>query len=292
MKVIDQDRCIGCHACTTACKSENEVPLGVTRTYVKSVDVGAFPAGPPGVPGHQVQPVRGRALRGGLPDPGHVPAARTGSWTSTSRSASAARPAWRPARTTRSSSTRTTTRPRSATCARTGWRSGLEPACVTVCPTEAILVGDLNDPALEGGPDREPRAGHGAPAGEGHPARACSTRARTRPRSTRSRPAGPTAACSPGPPRAASTIRSTSPAGTLAGPAPVPRRCCPTTWRTTRRGAGGSACTPGPRASPPAPSLVPLIAGPRRAACPGTTRWPAGRRPRWPWLSSASPGSC
>jgi Fe-S-cluster-containing dehydrogenase component/formate-dependent nitrite reductase membrane component NrfD len=42
-KVIDQSRCIGCHACTTACKSENEVPLSVTRTYVKSVDVGTFP---------------------------------------------------------------------------------------------------------------------------------------------------------------------------------------------------------------------------------------------------------
>src|SRR5438309_4660941 len=42
-KVIDQTRCIGCHACTTACKSENEVPLGVTRTYVKSVDVGVHP---------------------------------------------------------------------------------------------------------------------------------------------------------------------------------------------------------------------------------------------------------
>ena len=39
-KVIDQTRCIGCHACTTACKSENLVPLGVTRTYVKHVDVG------------------------------------------------------------------------------------------------------------------------------------------------------------------------------------------------------------------------------------------------------------
>ena len=43
LKVLDQTRCIGCHACTTACKSENEVPVGVTRTYVKSVDVGTFP---------------------------------------------------------------------------------------------------------------------------------------------------------------------------------------------------------------------------------------------------------
>jgi Fe-S-cluster-containing dehydrogenase component/formate-dependent nitrite reductase membrane component NrfD len=42
-KVIDHTRCIGCHACTTACKSENEVPLSVTRTYVKHVDVGEFP---------------------------------------------------------------------------------------------------------------------------------------------------------------------------------------------------------------------------------------------------------
>src|SRR6266536_5322342 len=43
LKVIDQTRCIGCHACTTVCKSENEVPLSVTRTYVKSVDAGTFP---------------------------------------------------------------------------------------------------------------------------------------------------------------------------------------------------------------------------------------------------------
>ncbi|HWP36691.1 MAG TPA: 4Fe-4S dicluster domain-containing protein [Gemmatimonadales bacterium] len=42
-KVIDHTRCIGCHACTTACKSENAVPLSVTRTYVKYVDVGEFP---------------------------------------------------------------------------------------------------------------------------------------------------------------------------------------------------------------------------------------------------------
>lgn len=42
-KVIDHTRCIGCHACTTACKSENLVPLSVTRTYVKHVEVGTFP---------------------------------------------------------------------------------------------------------------------------------------------------------------------------------------------------------------------------------------------------------
>lgn len=43
VKVLDQSRCIGCHACTTACKSENDVPLSVTRTYVKAVDVGEYP---------------------------------------------------------------------------------------------------------------------------------------------------------------------------------------------------------------------------------------------------------
>jgi len=42
--VIDQRRCIGCHACTVACKSENEVPLGDFRTWVKYTEVGAFPA--------------------------------------------------------------------------------------------------------------------------------------------------------------------------------------------------------------------------------------------------------
>jgi Fe-S-cluster-containing dehydrogenase component/formate-dependent nitrite reductase membrane component NrfD len=41
--LIDQRACIGCHACTVACKSENEVPLGVFRTWVKYVEKGAFP---------------------------------------------------------------------------------------------------------------------------------------------------------------------------------------------------------------------------------------------------------
>jgi Fe-S-cluster-containing dehydrogenase component/formate-dependent nitrite reductase membrane component NrfD len=41
--VIDNRRCIGCHACTVACKTENQVPLGVNRTWVKYVEKGTFP---------------------------------------------------------------------------------------------------------------------------------------------------------------------------------------------------------------------------------------------------------
>jgi Fe-S-cluster-containing dehydrogenase component/formate-dependent nitrite reductase membrane component NrfD len=41
--IIDQDSCIGCHACTVACKTEHEVPLGVNRTWVKYVEKGTWP---------------------------------------------------------------------------------------------------------------------------------------------------------------------------------------------------------------------------------------------------------
>jgi Fe-S-cluster-containing dehydrogenase component/formate-dependent nitrite reductase membrane component NrfD len=41
--LIDQDTCIGCHACTVACKSEHDVPLGVNRTWVKYIETGSFP---------------------------------------------------------------------------------------------------------------------------------------------------------------------------------------------------------------------------------------------------------
>lgn len=41
--VIDHTQCIGCHACTVACKSENNVPLGDFRTWVKYTEVGEFP---------------------------------------------------------------------------------------------------------------------------------------------------------------------------------------------------------------------------------------------------------
>jgi Fe-S-cluster-containing dehydrogenase component/formate-dependent nitrite reductase membrane component NrfD len=41
--IIDNRKCIGCHACTVACKSEHDVPIGVNRTWVKQVEKGEYP---------------------------------------------------------------------------------------------------------------------------------------------------------------------------------------------------------------------------------------------------------
>ena len=41
--VINHETCIGCHACTVACKAENDVPVGDFRTSVKYVERGTFP---------------------------------------------------------------------------------------------------------------------------------------------------------------------------------------------------------------------------------------------------------
>lgn len=41
--LIDTRRCIGCHACTVACKSEFDVPLGENRSWVEYVEKGVFP---------------------------------------------------------------------------------------------------------------------------------------------------------------------------------------------------------------------------------------------------------
>ena len=41
--VINNQTCIGCHACTVACKAEHDVPIGVNRTHVKYIEKGTFP---------------------------------------------------------------------------------------------------------------------------------------------------------------------------------------------------------------------------------------------------------
>ena len=41
--LIDLRRCIGCHACSVACKAEFDVPLGKTRSWVEYVEKGRYP---------------------------------------------------------------------------------------------------------------------------------------------------------------------------------------------------------------------------------------------------------
>jgi Fe-S-cluster-containing dehydrogenase component/formate-dependent nitrite reductase membrane component NrfD len=145
-KVIDQTACIGCHACTTACKSENEVPLSVTRTYVKSVEVGRFPqarrafqvtrcnqcADAPCVTACPTSAMHTR------PD-GIVDFAKSicigckACIAACPYDAIFINPADRAAEKCNFCAHRVD--------------MGLEPACVIVCPVEAIVVGDLNDPA-------------------------------------------------------------------------------------------------------------------------------------------------
>jgi Fe-S-cluster-containing dehydrogenase component/formate-dependent nitrite reductase membrane component NrfD len=146
--VIDNRRCIGCHACSTACKSENSVPVGVNRTWVKYVEKGTFPAtrryfqvtrcnhcaNPPCVPICPTAAMYRRrdgivefdsalcigckaCLQACPYDAIHID-------------------------------------PESGTAAKCHFCAhrtdvGLEPACVVVCPVHAILAGDMDDPASE-----------------------------------------------------------------------------------------------------------------------------------------------
>jgi Fe-S-cluster-containing dehydrogenase component/formate-dependent nitrite reductase membrane component NrfD len=143
-KLVDQTRCIGCHACSTACKSENQVPLGVHRTYVKYVDVGRFPqarrafqvtrcnqcAEPPCV---YACPTAAMYQR---PD-GIVDFDKRACIGCKACIAACPYDA-------------IFINPDDHSAEKCNFCAqrldvGLEPACVVVCPTEAIVVGDLND---------------------------------------------------------------------------------------------------------------------------------------------------
>lgn len=147
-KVIDHDVCIGCHACSTACKSENAVPLSVNRTYVKYVDVGTFPDA------HRAfQVTRCNQCE----NPPCVSACPTSAMFQRPdgivdfdkdicigcKACIAACPY-----------DAIFINPEDHSAEKCNFCAhrldiGLEPACVVVCPTEAILVGDMNDGASQ-----------------------------------------------------------------------------------------------------------------------------------------------
>lgn len=146
--VIDNRRCIGCHACSTACKAENSVPLGVHRTWVKYVEKGVFPdtrryfqvtrcnhcASPPCVP---ICPTAAMFRR----DDGIVEFDREACIGCKACLQACPYDAIH-------------IDPESGTAAKCHFCAhrtdvGLEPACVIVCPVHAILAGDLDDPGSE-----------------------------------------------------------------------------------------------------------------------------------------------
>lgn len=142
--VIDNRKCIGCHACSVACKSENEVPLSVSRTWVKYVETGTYPnsrrhfqvtrcnhcANPPCV---RICPTQAMYQR----EDGIVEF--DNSFCIGCKACLQACPY-----------DAIYIDPDSHTAAKCHYCAhrtdiGLEPACVVVCPERAIIAGDMND---------------------------------------------------------------------------------------------------------------------------------------------------
>ena len=146
--VIDNAACIGCHACSTACKSENQVPVGVHRTWVKYTEVGQHPdvrrsfqvtrcnhcSNPPCV---RICPVSAMFQRDdGIVDfDSDACIGCKGCMQACPYDAIHLDPETHTA----------------AKCNYCAHRTdiGLEPACVVVCPEHAIIAGDLDDPESE-----------------------------------------------------------------------------------------------------------------------------------------------
>src|SRR5262245_20177673 len=146
--LIDNRKCIGCHACSTACKAENQVPLGVNRTWVKYVEKGTFPdvrrvfqvtrcnhcANPPCV---RICPVAAMYQRAdGIVDfDPNICIGCKACLQACPYDAIYIDP-------------ETDSAAKCHFCAHRV-EIGLEPACVVVCPERAIVAGDLDDPASE-----------------------------------------------------------------------------------------------------------------------------------------------
>lgn len=146
--VIDQRKCIGCHACTVACKAEHDVPIGVYRTWVKYIEKGEFPNTRryflvnrcnhcDDAPCVAICPTRALYKRSdGIVD---FDASRCIGCKSCMQACPYDALYIDPYSQT------------AAKCNYCAHRTevGLEPACVTVCPERAIIAGDMHNPVTE-----------------------------------------------------------------------------------------------------------------------------------------------
>lgn len=146
--IIDNRKCIGCHACTVACKAEHDVPVGVNRTWVKYIEKGEFPETDRAfhvmrcnhcedAPCVEACPVTALYMR----DDGIVDFNRERCIGCNACVQACPYDALY-------------TDPATSTAAKCNYCShrvdvGLEPACVNVCPEHAIISGDMEDPTTE-----------------------------------------------------------------------------------------------------------------------------------------------
>ena len=145
---IDLGKCIGCHACSIACKVEHEIPVGVNRCWVKTVEKGTFPDTPPVLLSRSLQPMRRGALREDLPDQRAVQAPRR--HRRSARRLMHRLPGVHGGVPLRSLfiDPNTRTAEKCNFCANRV-ENDLLPACVSVCPTECRIFGELDDPTSE-----------------------------------------------------------------------------------------------------------------------------------------------
>jgi Fe-S-cluster-containing dehydrogenase component/formate-dependent nitrite reductase membrane component NrfD len=142
---LDQGTCIGCHACTVACKTEHEIPVGQFRTWVKYVEKGDYPSTTrefgvmrcnhcTDAPCVTICPTQALFTR----DDGIVDFDNTRCIGCKACMQGCPYDAIYLDEETHTA----------AKCNFCAHRidEGLEPACVVVCPTESIWVGDLDDP--------------------------------------------------------------------------------------------------------------------------------------------------
>ena len=142
---IDQRTCIGCHACTVACKTEHQVPVGQFRTWVKYIDKGEWPSSTRSfgvlrcnhctdAPCVKICPTKALFKR----DDGIVDFDRDRCIGCKSCMQGCPYDAIYIDEDTHTA----------AKCNYCAHRvdDGLEPACVVVCPTHSIWAGDLDDP--------------------------------------------------------------------------------------------------------------------------------------------------
>jgi Fe-S-cluster-containing dehydrogenase component/formate-dependent nitrite reductase membrane component NrfD len=143
--VIDHNRCIGCHACTIACKDEHNVPVGVFRTWVKYIEKGEFPNTSrhfgvmrcnhcDAAPCVEICPTKSLFRR----DDGIIDFDNSRCIGCKSCMQACPYDALH-------------IDPNTHTAAKCNYCAHrielqLEPACVVVCPTQAIIAGDLDDP--------------------------------------------------------------------------------------------------------------------------------------------------